>query len=559
MNTERVGALVEAVSQGRISRRDFLRAAVGLGLSLPAAMGLLQACAPTPTAAPTTAPVGTSVPTKIPVATTAPTATPVPKEQKLTIAMATMPRTLDPNDIGAWALGLYDQIYNKLIRVDADNKLVPDLAASWEVIEPTVWRFHLQEGVKFHNGEVFDAEDVKYTIEFSMVPENKRLVGTIGVHQVEKVDIVDPYTIDITTKEPVGTLAGYLTRMYILPNEYFASLGAEGFDATPVGTGPFKVIDWKRDDYVNLEAYGEYWEGRPKVDKIEVRILPEPSSRVAALRAGDVNLILDTFPEFVDQLKADGFTVLSVPIGQAHLYGFGRETQRIEPLQDKRVRQAILYANDTAAIVEAVGQGLTRELDGQLAPPGATGYTPSVHAYPYDPEKARELLAEAGYADGFTMPLKSTAGKIFKDKETTEAMVSYLADVGITADVEWLESSVWAERYLNNTLDEGGMFSASLVIVPPMDVMISYIQYVCSSPRKFWCNERYDELQALQDAETDPEKRAGYLAEMTQILHDEAIMYFVFQVPYVYSWAPEVQGPEFYQNASWNLLETTIQ
>jgi peptide/nickel transport system substrate-binding protein len=533
------------------------RFAASLFVVATVASMLLVGCA-TPAVPPAPTAQGSPV-VETPTLAAAPTATSVPKEQKVIIAVASTPRYLDPNDLGAWALYLYDNIYSRLVRVDAEGKLVPDLAVSWEVIEPRVWRFHLREGVKFHNGEEFDAQDVKFTIDFSMVPDNKRMVGTNGVHQVESVEIVDPYTVDITTKEPVGTLAGYLTRMYILPDEYFAEVGAEGFDAAPVGTGPFKVIDWQRDDYINLEAYDDYWEGRAKLDAIEIRVMPEASSRAAALRAGEVNLIFDTPPELVGELEQDGFTVTSVPIGQTHTYGFGRETQRIEPLRDKRVRQAIQYAIDTDAIVATVCQGLTQKSDGQLAPPGATGYTPSVQAYPYDPEKARQLLAEAGYPDGFTMPLKSTAGKIFKDKETTEAIVAYLADVGITAEVEWLESSVWAERYLNNTLDEGGMFTASWVIVPPMDVMISYNQFLCSSPRKFWCNERYDELEALEQAEGDPAKRAEYLAEMTQILHDEAVMYFVYQIPYVYAYDPGVQGIGLYGNASINFLETTIE
>lgn len=479
--------------------------------------------------------------------------------QALIMAMPVSPRLLDPDDLASMSIAVYDLMFNKLVRVSAESKLVSDLAESWEVVEPRTWRFHLREGVKFHNGEAFDAEDVKFTIEWDMMPENNRLSRLGGVQQVEKVEVVDKYTVDITTKEPVGTLAAWLSRVYMLPNEYYSKVGAEAFNGTPVGTGPFQLTEWRRDELIKLAAYDGYWEGRPSLNEVEIRIIPEASSRAAALRAGEVDLIYDTFPEFVDGLKQDGFVVTSVPIGQAHLYGFGRETQRAEPLKDRRVRQAIQYAIDTDAIVEAVSQGLTRKLDGQLAPPNAVGYTPNVQSYPYDPEKARQLLAEAGYANGFTIPLKSTAGRVFKDKEATEAVVAYLAEVGITAEVEWLESSVWAERYLSNTLDQGGMWTGSWVVMPPMDVAISYNQLPCEMPRKFWCNERYDELYRLQDAEADPEKRAEYLAEMAQIIHDEAIIYFVYQVPYIYSYRPGVQGVVFYENGTINLSNATIR
>ncbi|CAG0943885.1 Periplasmic dipeptide transport protein [Anaerolineae bacterium] len=523
---------------------------VALVLSVLVVVGCAQQPAPSPATSPATS--QTAVPTA--GLTTAPAA----KAQNLVIGMSISPRLLDPDDLASMSIPIYDMMYNKLVRWQ-DGKLVPDLAESWEVTNPTTWRFRLRKGVKFHNGEDFNAEAVKFTVEWDMKPENNRLSRLGGVQDVERVNVIDDYTVDLVTKAPAGTLAAFLTRVYMLPPKHYARVGAQDFNNAPVGTGPFKYVSWKRDEFIRLEANPDYWEGRPKLDKIEIRVIPEPSSRGAALKAGEVHLIYQTFPEQIDELKKAGFTVTPVTVGQTYLYGFGRETQRIKPLQDKRVRQAIQYAIDKDAIVTGITGGLARKSEDQLGSPSAFGHNPDVKAYPYDPEKAKQLLAEAGYAQGFTVPLKSTSGRAFKDRETTQAIVSYLSKVGIKSEVEFLEPAVWAERFLNNKLDEGGIWTADLTVLPPMDVVISYNQFVCDMPRKFWCNAQYDDLFKKQNAELDPAKRLEFLKQMAVVLREESPIMFLYHVPFIYSYASNVRDVVFYENGSINLTKTTIQ
>lgn len=520
--------------------------------------------APAQEAAPTEAP---PVPTEAAPAPTETAPAPEPTSEAgassesaptLTIGMPVGPRLLDPDDHTPMSQTIYDLLYNRLVRLGPDGRLQPDLATSWEIVDPTTWRFHLREGVTFHNGEEFDAEAVKFTIEWNMNPEQNRMALARGVHDVASVSVVDKYTADIVTKQPVGTLASFLTVVYILPSEHYTTVGAQEFNNAPVGTGPFRFVEWRRDEYITLEANENYWEGRPKLDRVEIKVIPEDAARTAALRAGEVDLIVQIPPEQADTLKQEGFTVEPVGIGQSYCYGFGRETQRLEPLQDVQVRQAIQYAVDKEAIVEAITGGYAKKLEGQMASPSAFGHNPDVKAFPYDPQKARELLAEAGYADGFSLPIKASAGRYFKDKETTEALVAYLAEVGITAEVEFLEPAVWAERYLANQLDEGGMWNCGWNLLPAMDVVISYPHFTCESPREIWCNERFDELYKQQNVETDAEKRLTLLHEMAQVVHDEAIMLYLYQIPFIYAYDPGVSNVRFLENGTMNLMEATV-
>ncbi|CAG1003286.1 partial Heme-binding protein A, partial [Gammaproteobacteria bacterium] len=357
----------------------------------------MEGCTQQPTPTQTTF-TATSQPA-VPTATS--TTVPVAKDQNLVIGMPISPRILDPDDLAPLSMAIFDLMYNKLIRVGTDGRLVPDLAESWEMVNPTTWRFHLRKGVKFHNGEEFNAETVKFTIEWNMDAKNNRL-SRRGVPDVAKVNIVDSHTVDVTTTKPVGVQPTLLTIVYLLPAKYYARVGAQNFNNAPVGTGPFEYVDWKRDEYIKLQANPEYWEGKPKLNNVEIKIIPEASSRVAALKAGEVNLVYQLLPEQVDTVKTSGFEVKAVSIGQSYVFGFGRETLRAKPLQDKRVRQAIQHAVDMDAIIKGITGGMARKLDGQMAGPGVFGYSPDVRAYDYDPEKAKQLLTQAGYAQGFT-------------------------------------------------------------------------------------------------------------------------------------------------------------
>ncbi len=526
---------------------------------------VLSSCAPaTAPIEPTSAP---SAPTVAP--TTAPEAVPSPTavvEQKLVFAIPKGPTTIDPDHQHWQSMMIYRLLYDKLAETDETGTLRPSLAESWEIVDDVTWRFHLRQGVSFHNGEPFNADSVKFTIDFNLDPDNNRqALMARGVRGIAGVNVIDEYTVDIITEEPDALLVANLSIVDMLPPKYYAEVGSEGFNQAPIGTGMFKYVDWKVDEYIKLEANDDYWGGAPLLDSLEFRVIPEDSARMAALRAGEVDVASTVIPEMTETLEAEGFLVLPTVFGQSLTIMFGRMTVaegtgRIEPLQDLRVRQAINYAIDRDAIVEYVTGGWARKLDGQLAPPEAFGYDPNIEAWPYDPEKARDLLAEAGYPDGFTVTLVGTQGSFFKDKEVFETLVAQLAEVGITAELELLEPAVWSEQVRAGTLGGGGLYHLSWNTIPSMDVAQTYPLWTSDHPRGYWgMSEEFDDLCAQQQQTVDPEERLPLLRRMAEIVNELAGMAFLYQQPVAYGVSPHVQGLVFRPDGSVDMSGVYIQ
>ena len=505
-----------------------------------------------------TAPAATTVP-PTPTSETTPTSAPE-VEQSLVLAMELGPRMLDSNDQAQWSMLVYRLMYDPLVRADATGALVPALAESWEAVDATTWRFHLRQGVTFHNGEPFDAESVKWTVEFSLDPDNNRMaLSGRGVRDIQRVEVVDDYTVDLITAAPSALVPTYLVYVDMLPAQYYTEVGSDAFNEAPVGTGMFKHVDSRIDEYILLEANEAYWGGAPTLKEVEIRFIPEASARVAALRAGEVNMVDRVAPEQAETLEQEGLVVVPMVIGQSLVFHFGRETQRLEPLQDVRVRQALNHAIDLDSIAEDLTLGWARKLQGQLAGPSTVGYNPDVTAFAYDPDKAKDLLAEAGYADGFTVPLKCTQGRYFMDKEVCEVVAAQLAAVGVTAEVELLEPSVFAERFMSNTLDEGGLWTLAPNTFPAMDVAISYPGYTSDHPFKFWANEEFDELFAQQTQTLDPEERLPILQRMAEIMKEEAIGIWIYEIPIGWAMDTHVQGVSLGPDGSIDLSQAYMQ
>lgn len=527
-----------------------------------AASGTLSTgCAPGPAVETPAAPTETSVaPTPTVTGEVVPTATPSP-EQKLVIAVETGPRMLDPDDQAQPSMLIYRLMYDKLVEINTEGELVPSLAESWEVVDETTWRFHLREGVSFHNGEPFNAESVKWTVDFNIDPDNNRMAGTTGrgLRDVVAAEVVDEHTVDLITEAPSAVLPANLTIVDMLPAKYYGEVGSEAFNDAPVGTGMFKYVDWRRDEYIRLEANEDYWGGAPTIQELEFRIIPEASARMAALRAGEVDMADRVPPEQADTLEQEGFQVVPTVFGQSWTIMMGRETQRAEPLEDVRVRRALNYAIDQDALVDDLTQGWARKLEGQLAAPDTFGHNPDVEAFPYDPEKAAELLEEAGYGDGFTVPFKCTQGRYFMDKECCEVVAAQLAEVGVTTDLEILESAVWAERFLNNTLDEGGLWVIGWNTLPAMDVTISYVFWTSQYPFQIWESEEFEELYVEQASTLEAEDRLPILHRMAEVLKEEAAAIFLYELPTAYGMDPGVQGMAFRPDGSIDISEAYIE
>jgi peptide/nickel transport system substrate-binding protein len=357
---------------------------------------------------------------------------------RVVVALGTDVPTLDPhmhNVRGMLIVGWH--LFDNLISRDPTTmKPVPHLAESWRLVDELTWEFKLRHGVKFHNGELFNAATVKYNVARVMNPDQKSPQrGNIA--WIDRVDIVDDYTVRLVTKEPHPIVPERLTNFQMVPATYAKEVGDAGLAKKPVGSGPYRLKSWTKGQQVVLEANADYWKGPPAVKTVVFRTIPEMAMQIAELLAGGVDIIRTVPPDQISLIKASGTAYVSMaPILRVVYLGFdclGRDPTSQAALKDARVRQAIAHAIDVEGIIYHVLAGMAvRTATGVTAM--HFGYEGDVVRYAYDPEKAKTLLTEAGYADGLRLHLHTYGGSIISQRQVAGAVMGYLAQVGIQID-----------------------------------------------------------------------------------------------------------------------------
>jgi peptide/nickel transport system substrate-binding protein len=361
-----------------------------------------------------------------------------PKGQ-VVVALTTDVPTLDPHMHNVRVMLIVGwHLFDSLTARDPTTmKLVPHLAESWRLVNDLTWEFTLRPGVKFHNGESFNAATVKYNFERVRNPDQKSPQrGNIA--WLERVDIVDEQTVRLITKEPQPIAPEHLTNFQMIPAAYAQQVGDRGLAQKPVGTGPYTFVSWAKGQQVVLEANTDYWKGAPAVKTVVFQTIPEMAMQIAELLAGGVDIIRTIPPDQIPSIEASGSAYVSkTPILRVVYLSFdclGRDPTSQTALKDPRVRQAIAHAIDVDAIIYHVLGGL-----GVRTPTGVTplhfGYDGIAAEYAYDPTQAKTLLAEAGYVSGLQLTLHTYAGSIVSQRQVTDAIMGYLAQVGIRTDI----------------------------------------------------------------------------------------------------------------------------
>jgi peptide/nickel transport system substrate-binding protein len=347
--------------------------------------------------------------------------------------------TLDPaNHYSISATSVLRHVYDPLVEVTNDDKFLPALAETWKAVNDTTWRFTLRKGVKFHDGTPFTADSVVFTIK--RVRDNSKLIKQFVYQDIEDVKKEDDYTVSVATKRPFGSLPAHLTMLGMLPPS--AGANEEAFFQKPVGTGPFRFASWTHGDHIVLTANAGYWKpGIPKVEKVTFRFIPELSTRVAALRAGELHVIDRVWPDMVQTLKGSpGVKVLDTPAIEAQRWCFQLAK---EPVKDPRVRKAISLAIDRNVIVKDLLLGYGRQVTSPI-PPGLIGHT-SLPPKPYDPEKARQILKQAG-VQNLSVDFVMMKDLYPKQLEIAQAVAAMLGDVGIKVNIRNLEIATAREQ-----------------------------------------------------------------------------------------------------------------
>ena len=465
---------------------------------------------------------------------------------QIIVAQGGDPNTLDPkylkdNTTQNVLRLMFDSLYHR----DNNMQIVPWLATSYENPDELTWRFHLRQGVKFHNGNDFRANDVKFTL--GRLVEDDSQFSTRKY--VDRVEVVDDYTVDIVTKEPYAAFMTRVVLWHMTDEEYFNEVGAEGFASKPVGTGPFTFVEWVKDERVVFEANRDYWGGSPKIKTVIFTPIPEMATRIAALEAGDVDIIAVP-PEYVDQTP-EGVEAVTVPGTTAYFLAMN---VNMEPFDDVRVRQAMNYAIDVESIIENVLNGLARRLDNPLLPE-AFGYI-ATPVYSYDPDKAKSLLAEAGYPDGFEMKIDARPS----DKELAEVLVGQLSALGIKVNVVLTEGAAFTalyepgftQTYLgswgNSEADADGMLSKQFYSdryscnLLGAEGETGYGDLARGCYYSGYANAEVDAAIVAGSRDVDPENRKEYYATAVKIIVEEAPWLFLYNPVSIFGQRDRVQG-----------------
>jgi peptide/nickel transport system substrate-binding protein len=357
------------------------------------------------------------------------------------MALATFPNSIDrPQAAERNASNVSQQMWDSLLWVNEEGELEPALAERYEISEDgTEYTFYLRDDVVFHNGEPFNADSVVLTWERAANADYEYSYYFTNAESVEKID---DYTVKVTTPEPDSTFLRLMADYWaMIPPQYYEEVGEEGFVENPVGTGPFMFVEWVKGDHITMEANPNYWrEGLPKVQNLVFRPIPESATRVAAIQTGEVDVVGRLSSEEAQSLLgAPNVKVIRYPSTRIYYIAFNNLTTGVgQPTEDPLVRQAMNYAVDVDAIVDALFDGFGQRATGYVAD-GEMGFG-VVEPFAYDPDKARELLAEAGYPDGFEMDFACPAGAYIFFEQVCEAVQGYLLEVGIETNLEVMES-----------------------------------------------------------------------------------------------------------------------
>ncbi len=439
---------------------------------------------------------------------------PAPKPQWV-VAIGEEGESLDPPTSMLFTSEIYQQhIFDTLVGIEGDDlKVVGLLAERWETLNPTTWRFHLRKGVKFHNGKVLDPEDVKYSMEQYTDQKNRRSVYARGIARAE---VKDAGTVDVITTEPVAAMLFNLTRLQILPRDTREEEGAQGFAQHPVGTGPYRFVEWKRDQQLVLEANPSYWRGAVAPKRLVFRAIRDASTRAAELRSGGVDIIATPPLPQLDMLDAGETQVVPVKGGRIIIYPFDVTHA---PFDNRKVREAANLAVNKDAIVKNVLGNRGIVLAGPLTA-AWLGYDPAVKPFPYDPARARQLLAEAGYPQGFEATWSISSGVFLKDAEIAEAVAGQLRQVGIRLKLSPTERAKIQKDAQEGTFQ--GMTSVAWGTQFEPDPMVNWVFM-----RPHMSTPKIRELVLQGRAEVDLEKRRRTYQELYRTAHDEAMWLFV--------------------------------
>jgi len=463
---------------------------------------------------------------------------------KVTIAVGDEPPVFDGHK--AWgAISTYftNNVYEGLTGVDIHYKTVPGLATDWSVSpDGLAYEFKLRRNAKFHTGDPVTAGDVEFS--FRRYRDPKVQPHQVQLEHWKDIQVVDDHTVRIILSKVDPTFVAslsYLMTFRILSKNYYARVGDEGFEKAPVGTGPYKFVRRSVKEFWELERFDDYWGGAAPIKRAVFRVIPEAVTLAAVLKTGEVDMVQSYPAQFVaEMMQTPGYRVIknkssnTIDIRINSIRGTDPVTGAPNPYLDRRVRLAMNHAIDKDAIINSLLKGMGEKI--AVLFPEDIGYDPALKAYPYDPKKARQLLAEAGYPNGLDATFYGLVGqRMPMSKEVCEIAAQYLTAVGLRTKVANEEYGLWLKRSDSaDAPDSSGAGKSSALMLYPFGYGMTFVggsfhsayglkwQGYSGMPNCWWWNKDYDAVVDRVYQATDPVKVEQLCREAAQVMHDGA-------------------------------------
>ncbi|MCZ2260304.1 peptide-binding protein [Sporosarcina sp. G11-34] len=452
-------------------------------------------------------------------------------------------------------------IFSGLVTVDTDFNPEGDLAESWDFTEDGLtWTFNLRKDVKWHDGEDFTADDVVFSYG---IPLHEDYIGPRGLpfEIIDEINKIDDHTVEIILSEPYAPFITITAQFQVLPKHILgdvpiADLGTNEFNTkSPIGTGPFKFKEWKEGEYIELEANEDYFLGKPKLDSIISKIVPDMNTLMAQLQVGDINMtgITPQYIETARKLEDEG--IIEISSGPSNAWEFIGYNLRNELFQDKLVRQALTHAIDKEAIVQAIldGSGVVAHGPGS---PANWAFNDDVPEFEYDPEEAKKKLKEAGWEPGsdgimekdgqkFEFVLKTTSANEIR-QQIAEVAQQQLSEIGIKTSIEVLEWSAYVEQTSPPNWNFDAMVAGWSIGSDPDPTWFWHTSEIENGLNYGgYSNEKVDELLSENTKISNLEERKAIIAEADAIVTEDQPSTFLYYVEGHLAYSPKLHGPLF--------------
>lgn len=442
--------------------------------------------------------------------------------------------------VGGTMASVWDLVFDCLIRFDEQGGLAAGLADRWENPTPTIWRFHLRPGATFTGGGPVDAAAVVATVELLKAHHDYAVAGEVA--EIVAARALDADTVEIETAAADAILPRRFGLIRIVNPAAWAKLGPDGFARTPSGSGPYTVTSWgEGGSTIALTANPKSWRAPASVTRLEITILKDATTRVQALLSNQVDVALSLNPDDLAPLNAAGFATYVSKAGQVQVWALPNLLKEKSPLKDVRVRQAINYAVDKNAMTDALLQGIAQPAS-QGATPGTFGFDPELAPYPYDPAKARALLAEAGYANGFKLIADVVVGLGPADTQIHQKAAADLRAVGIDVELRTTPYSARPQKFYGGQWGDVDVFSTTWNGGLYRDVIRTAQDFACTKPNPFFCDDEITDLVAKSRSTMDPGEREQMLRNIMRLYRDRAAALYLTEYNSIIGLAPKVQN-----------------